>query len=197
MHNLVWHRGSVGLLDRERQNGHRAAVVWFTGLSGSGKSTIAHGVEKRLFDMGCMAYVLDGDNVRHGLCADLGFAEEDRKENIRRIGETVNLFIDVGCIILTAFISPYREDREKVKNLVGGDRFIEILCDCTVEVCANRDTKGLYKKAMQGEISNFTGISAPYEVPKNPEMVVYTDKETVDESITRVLGMLRQRKVIA
>ncbi|HEC26034.1 MAG TPA: adenylyl-sulfate kinase [Gammaproteobacteria bacterium] len=194
--DVVWHQGLVNVQDREQQNRHKSVVVWFTGLSGSGKSTIAHGVESQLFDQGCRVYVLDGDNIRHGLCADLSFTEEDRTENIRRISEVVNLFIDSGSIILTAFISPYREDRSKVKNLVGEDRFIEIFCDCTIDVCASRDTKGLYKKAMQGEISDFTGISAPYETPVNPDMVIDTDRETEGESIARILGILKQRLII-
>ena len=169
--------------------------MWFTGLSGSGKSTIAHTVEERLHQMGCRTYVFDGDNVRHGLSSDLGFSEEDRSENIRRIAEMCNLFVDAGVIALTAFISPLHKDRELVRNLLSDD-FLEVYCRCPVEVCEQRDAKGLYRKARAGEIDNFTGISAPYEEPVNPDLLIDTDKESLQESVDKVVKLLLNAKVI-
>ena len=195
--NIRWHNASVAREARAQLNGHKSVILWFTGLSGAGKSTLAHAVEEALYDQGCRTYVLDGDNVRHGLCADLGFAPEDRVENIRRIGEVANLFVDAGVIVLTAFISPYRADREKVRALVGPDDFIEIYCACPVEVCEQRDVKGLYGKARQGLIKDFTGISAPYEVPENPVLALDTAALPLEECVSRVLDLLVQRKVIA
>lgn len=193
--HITWHHGAVTRADRERLNGHKAVVVWFTGLSGAGKSTLANTVADALFDRGCRAYVLDGDNVRHGLNKNLGFSPEDRAENIRRIGEVANLFVQAGVIALTAFISPYRADRDAARKVAGED-FIEIYVKCGVDVCESRDTKGLYKKARAGEVKEFTGISAPYEEPLNPELVVETALETVEESAGKVLAYLAQRGVI-
>jgi adenylylsulfate kinase len=175
--NVTWFDGHISREDRERLHNHKGAVIWFTGLSASGKSTIAHLVEKKLHERGCSTYVLDGDNVRHGLCMDLGFTPEDRAENIRRIGEMVKLFANTAIIVLTAFISPYREDRTKVRNLLKPGEFFEIYVNCPLEVCASRDPKGIYQKAKDGLIKEFTGVTAPYEPPETPEMVVYSDKE--------------------
>jgi adenylylsulfate kinase len=175
--NVTWFNGYVDRKDREKAHGHKGAVIWFTGLSASGKSTIAHIVEKQLHKRGCSTYVLDGDNVRHGLCADLTFCQEDRAENIRRIGEMVRLFVDAGIIVLTAFISPYRQDRQQVRSLLSDGQFLEIHVDCPPEVCATRDQKGIYQKAQAGIIKEFTGISAPYEPPENPELVIQSHEE--------------------
>ena len=194
--NTVWHKVSITREARERRNGHKGTVVWFTGLSGSGKSTIAHELEKQLFDMGCHTYVFDGDNVRHGLCKDLGFSHEDRQENIRRIGEMVKLFTDAGIMAMTAFISPFRSDRRMVSDLVGKDRFLEVYCECPIEVCERRDVKELYKKARRGEIRDFTGISSPYEVPEKPDLVLNTSKETLEQSVGKVLSLLKDRTLI-
>ncbi len=195
--NLVWHHATVRREDRRRLHGHGSAVLWFTGLSGAGKSTLAHAVEEKLHEQGCVTYVLDGDNVRHGLCGDLGFSEEDRIENVRRVGEVAKLFVDAGVIILTAFISPFAADRERVRGLVMPNDFLEIYCRCPVEVCETRDVKGHYERARTGEIKEFTGISAPYEEPLNPELVVDTDRVSLEASVDRVLALLRERAVIA
>lgn len=194
--NVVWHHATVTRTRRETQNGHRATILWFTGLSGSGKSTLAHAVEEELHQMGCNTFVFDGDNVRHGLCADLGFSAEDRVENIRRVGEMAKLFLEAGVISLTAFISPFRSDRRKVRSLVPHGDFLEIYCDCPLEICEMRDVKGLYKRARAGEIKNFTGISSPYEVPENPELKVATGQLPLNESVARVIGLLRDRGVV-
>lgn len=194
--NVVWHHATVTRSRREKQNGHRGAVVWFTGLSGSGKSTIAHMVEEQLHQMGCHTYVFDGDNVRHGLCADLGFSTQDRRENIRRIGEMAKLFLDAGLVALTAFISPFTRDRESVRKLVGAGDFVEIFCRCPLEVCEQRDVKGMYKRARAGEIREFTGISSPYESPATPELIVDTDKSTPEECAEQVILLLIQRGVV-
>lgn len=193
--NITWHHGDITKDDRERLNGHKAVVLWFTGLSGSGKSTLAHAVESALFEKGCRTIVLDGDNIRHGLNKNLGFSPEDREENIRRIGEVAKLFTDAGVIALTAFISPYRADRKKARELVP-DSFIEVYVKCDLDVCEGRDTKGLYKKARAGEIKDFTGISAPYETPENAEIVVDTASQTLEESAAAVLEALQQRGII-
>lgn len=193
--NTVWHHATVTRARRERQNGHGAVVLWFTGLSGAGKSTIAHATEERLHQLGCRTYVLDGDNVRHGLCGDLGFTVEDRHENIRRIGEMSKLFADAGIVTLTAFISPLRADRERVRRLVGTD-FLEIYCRCPVEVCEERDVKGLYRKARAGEIKDFTGISSPYEEPDNPELIIDSSRMAVEESVAAVLALLQRRGIV-
>jgi len=191
--NVVWHHATVTRARRETQNGHRGAIVWFTGLSGSGKSTLAHAVEEILHQQGCHTFVLDGDNVRHGLCGDLGFSSKDREENIRRIGEMAKLFMEAGVIVLTAFISPYRADRERVRDMVEQGDFIEIYCDASIEVCEARDVKGMYKKARAGLISEFTGISSPYEVPKNPELTVNTGGTELEACVKQVIDDMVQR----
>lgn len=187
--NLVWHEGKVAREDREVLLGQKGVALWFTGLSGSGKSTVANAVAQKLHERGRLTYLLDGDNVRHGLNKDLGFSLEDRKENIRRIGEVAKLFVDAGVITLAAFISPLKEDREQVSGLLGQD-FVEIFVDCSLEVCEDRDPKNLYKKARKGEIAEFTGVTSPYEVPENPEIVLNTHKESVEECATKVLEYL-------
>jgi adenylylsulfate kinase len=194
--NIVWHNATVNRVRREQLNGHRGAVVWFTGLSGSGKSTIAHSVEEQLFQRGCHTYTFDGDNVRHGLCSDLGFSEDDRHENIRRISEMTRLFLDAGVIALTAFISPTRQDREKVRRLIGEHDYLEVYCECPLEVCEQRDVKGLYRRARAGEIKNFTGISAPYEAPDHPDLVLHTSSLTVAESVNQVIVLIMARGII-
>ena len=190
--NVVWHHATVTRARREVQNGHRGAILWFTGLSGAGKSTLAHAVEERLHQMGCLTFVLDGDNVRHGLCGDLGFSAEDREENIRRIGEMAKLFMEAGIIVLTAFISPFRADRDKVRAMARPGEFIEIYCQCPIEVCEQRDVKGMYKKARAGEIGQFTGISSPYEEPLAPELAVRTSEHELNDCVEQVVKMLAQ-----
>ncbi len=194
--NTVWHHASVTRERREALNGHRAAVVWFTGLSGSGKSTLAHSVEEELHRLGCRTYVFDGDNVRHGLCGDLAFSAADRTENIRRIGEMARLFVDAGVIGLTAFISPFGVDRRFVRDLVGADSFLEVYCKCAIEVCEARDVKGLYKRARAGEIKEFTGISSPYEEPEQPELVVDTGAESLERCVAKVVALLIDRGIV-
>lgn len=194
--NVVWHHATVSRARREAQNGHRSAVLWFTGLSGSGKSTLAHAVEERLHQRGCRSFVLDGDNVRHGLCGDLGFSASDRQENIRRIGEMAKLFMEAGVIVLTAFISPYRADRERVRGMVERGDFIEIYCDAPIAVCEARDVKGMYKKARAGQIAEFTGISSPYEAPENPEVIVNTGGAELEACVQQVIGEMVQRGLI-
>lgn len=189
--NLVWHHAAVTRADRERLNGHRAAVVWFTGLSGAGKSTLAHAVEAALFARRCRTFVFDGDNVRHGLCADLGFSAEDRSENLRRIGEMARLFLDAGVVGLAAFISPMRADRERVRRIVGAENFLEVFVSCPLEVCESRDVKGMYRRARRGEIKEFTGVSAPYEPPEAAGLVLDTDRLSIDECVARVLDRLK------
>ncbi|MDP2240459.1 MAG: adenylyl-sulfate kinase [Burkholderiales bacterium] len=194
--HTVWHHATVTRARREQLSGHKGAVVWFTGLSGAGKSTIAHAVEEHLHQLGCHTYVLDGDNVRHGLCGDLGFSIEDRHENIRRIGEMTKLLADAGIIVLSAFISPLRADRDRVRRLVGAD-FVEIYCRCPIEVCEARDVKGLYSKARTGEIKEFTGISSPYEEPDNAEIVINSVSMSVEESVATVMACIQVRGIIA
>ena len=194
--NVVWHHATVTRARREAQNGHRGAIVWFTGLSGSGKSTLAHAVEESLHQRGCRTFVLDGDNVRHGLCGDLGFSSKDRTENIRRIGEMAKLFMEAGVIVLTAFISPYRADRERVRGMVEHGDFFEIYCDASIEVCEARDVKGMYKKARAGLIPEFTGISSPYETPETPELTVNTGTTSLDACVQQVTGEMVQRGLI-
>lgn len=190
--NVVWQDRIVRRSQREEKRGHRGAIVWFTGLSGSGKSTLAIEVEQRLFAEGCFSYVLDGDNIRHGLNGDLGFSPEDRTENIRRIGEVAKLFVDAGAIVLTAFISPYRADRDAIRGIMErqGD-FIEVFVDCPLEICEQRDPKGLYARARAGEIPEFTGISAPYEAPEEAEICLNTDELSPEEAADRVVEYLR------
>ncbi|RAO98583.1 adenylylsulfate kinase [Petrotoga sp. 9PW.55.5.1] len=194
--NVVWHEGKVKKEDRERLLGQKGVIIWFTGLSGSGKSTIAHEVEERLYQMGKLGYVLDGDNIRHGLNGDLGFSPEDREENIRRIGEVAKLFSQLGIITMTAFISPYRKDRKRVRNLVKEGEFIEVYVKCPLDELKQRDPKGMYEKALKGEIKEFTGISAPYEEPQNPEIILETEKETIEESSKKVINYLKSKKII-
>jgi len=191
--NVVWHHATVTRARREAQNGHRGAIIWFTGLSGSGKSTLAHAVEESLHQRGCRTFVLDGDNVRHGLCGDLGFSAQDRQENVRRIGEMAKLFVEAGVIVLTAFISPYRADRERVRGMVKQGDFIEIYCDAPIEICEARDVKGMYKKARAGQIAEFTGISSPYEVPKNPELTMNTADADLKTCVQQVIDEMVQR----
>jgi adenylylsulfate kinase len=188
--NVVWHQATVSRARREQKNGHVGGLFWFTGLSGAGKSTLAHAVEEQLYLKGFNTYVLDGDNVRHGLCADLSFSDDDRKENIRRISHMANLFVQAGVIVLTAFISPFREDRDNARKIAGSD-FHEIYCDCSLDVCEQRDVKGLYKRARAGEIPHFTGISSPYEAPVNPELSTKTDAN-LDASIDQVFQYINQ-----
>lgn len=194
--NTVWHHASVTRTRREAQNGHRGAIIWFTGLSGAGKSTLAHAVEEELYQRGCRTFVLDGDNVRHGLCGDLGFSAKDRIENIRRIGEIAKLFMEAGMIVMTAFISPFRADRERVRGMVGHGDFIEIYCDSPIEVCEQRDVKGIYRKARAGQIADFTGISSPYEIPENPELAVSTGTAKLDACVKQVIDEMMQRGII-
>ena len=193
--NVVWHHATVTRARRQQQNKHRSLILWFTGLSGSGISTLAHAVEEKLHQMGCRTFVCDGDNVRHGLNSNLGFSKEDRKENIRRIGEMCKLFIEAGVIALTAFISPFREDRERVRTLVQEGDFIEIFCDCSLEICESRDVKGMYAKARRGEIKEFTGISSPYERPENPEMIIETGKLNLEQCVDIIITYLREREI--
>jgi bifunctional enzyme CysN/CysC len=194
--NVVWEGLNVPREDREEKNGHKSAVVWLTGLSGSGKSTISKKVEERLFERDVQTMMLDGDNVRHGLCGDLGFSPNDRKENIRRVGEVARLFFEQGNVTLCTFISPYQEDRDRVRDLLPEGRFFEVHVDCPLEVCKERDTKGLYKKAEQGEIANFTGVSAPYEEPENPELVVDSDQDDVDACVDQIIEVLEEKGII-
>ncbi|QBQ53202.1 adenylyl-sulfate kinase [Nitrosococcus wardiae] len=194
--NTVWHKPLVMRADREQLNAHKSAILWFTGLSGAGKSTLAHAVEARLFQIGCRTFVFDGDNVRHGLCADLGFSEQDRSENIRRIGEMCKLFVEAGVIALTAFISPFRHDRQRVRDLVTEGDFLEIYCQASLAVCEQRDVKGLYKRARAGEIPEFTGVSSPYEEPEKPELVVDTGFQAVEENVEMVINLLKCRGII-
>jgi adenylylsulfate kinase len=196
MGNIYQYQSLVQQADRQRQSGHNSVILWFTGLSGAGKSTLAHAVEKDLFDMGCRTFVFDGDNVRHGLCADLGFSVHDRQENIRRIGEMSKLFLEAGMIALTAFISPFQADRDRVRGLVKKGEFIEIYCRANINVCEQRDVKGLYAKARRGEIKDFTGISSPYEAPLNPELILDTDTESLEVCATKVINYLKEHGII-
>jgi adenylylsulfate kinase len=190
------HRPAVTRPRRETLNGHRSINLWFTGLSGSGKSTLAHAVEERLHLMGCRTYVFDGDNVRHGLCNDLGFSIAERKENLRRIAEMVKLFLDAGVISLTAFISPLERDREMVKDIIGKENIIEVFCNCPLEICEKRDVKGLYRRARAGEIKNYTGISAPYEEPANPDINIETGILPLMKCVENVIDELRRRGIV-
>ena len=188
--NVVWHHAAVTRQGRQMRSGHKSVILWFTGLSNSGKSTIAHAVEERLFEMGCSTFVFDGDNVRHGLCSDLSFSREDRTENIRRIGEMARLFIEAGIIAVTAFISPFRVERERVRRLVAPGDFLEVYCRCPLEVCEERDVKGHYRRARIGEIREFTGISSPYEEPEDPDLIIDTANNGVEACITSVVSKL-------
>jgi len=190
--NIHWHQGAITQPDRERLNGHRGFTIWFTGLSSAGKSTLAVATEQVLYERGYRTYILDGDNIRHGLNKNLGFSPEDREENIRRISEVAKLFRDAGVINLTAFISPYRKDREAARKLTDDGSFVEVFVDCPVEVCEQRDPKGAYKKAREGIIKEFTGISAPYEAPENPELHLRTDKFSVEECVKAIIDYLTE-----
>jgi adenylylsulfate kinase len=194
--NIVWHHSTITRDDRAQQRGHRSAILWFTGLSGAGKSTLANAVNAALFKRGLACYVLDGDNVRHGLCKDLGFSDADREENIRRIGEVAKLFLDAGVVVLTAFVSPFQADRQRARDLVDAGDFIEIHCAADLAVCEERDTKGLYAKARAGEIKDFTGISSPYEAPETPELRVDTGGQSLEQSVEQVLTYLQAKGVI-
>jgi adenylylsulfate kinase len=191
--NIVWHEHTVGKEERERISGHRGCTVWFTGLSGSGKSTLANLLEKALWERDVRAFVLDGDNIRHGLNKDLGFSPKDRTENIRRIGEVAKLFTEAGVVNVTAFISPYRADRDLVRQMMRPGDFVEVYVSCRLDECERRDPKGLYKKARAGQIPEFTGISAPYEAPEQPELVLDTSDETPDRSVERLLHYLEEK----
>jgi len=195
--NTLWHRATVTRQRREQKNAHKSIVLWFTGLSGSGKSTLAHAVEEQLHQNGLNTLVLDGDNVRHGLCSDLGFSDTDRKENIRRVSETTKLLLEAGVITLTAFISPFKAERVTARSLMPDGDFIEIHCFCPLTVCEQRDVKGLYKKARLGEIQDFTGISSPYEEPENPELKIDTHRLTLEESVQQVISLLRDRNIVS
>lgn len=195
--NIVWHHATVTRERREKQNGHKSCVLWFTGLSGAGKSTLAHSVEEALHQRGCRTFVLDGDNVRHGLSSSLGFSEDDRRENIRRIGEAAKLMMEAGVIAMTAFISPFRADREAVRKLMPHGDFLEIYCQASLADCESRDVKGLYKKARAGEIRNYTGIDSPYETPIKPELVVETGRAPLAKCVEQVIALLKARGIVA
>jgi adenylylsulfate kinase len=195
--NTVYHNATVTRERRNQLNGHKSVVIWFTGLSGSGKSTLAHSVEEELHRLGCRTYVLDGDNVRHGLSSNLSFSDDDRKENIRRIGEAAKLMIEAGVIALTAFISPFKKNRNLVRQLLPQGDFIEIYCNASLEACESRDVKGLYKRARAGEIKNYTGIDSPYEAPNNPELIINTERESLNESIVKVIAFLKSKGIVS
>ena len=194
--NTIHHNATVTRERRNQLNGHKSVVIWFTGLSGSGKSTLAHSVEEELYKLGCRTYVLDGDNVRHGLSSNLTFSNDDRKENIRRIGEAAKLMMEAGVIAITAFISPFKKDRNLVRQLLPQGDFVEIYCKASLETCESRDVKGLYKRARAGEIKNYTGIDSPYEAPNNPELVIDTEGEPLEESVIKVINFLKSKVVI-
>jgi len=194
--NIQWHQGLISRADRERLKGHKSATIWFTGLPSSGKSTLAAATEEALFERGCHTYILDGDNIRHGLNKNLGFSPEDREENIRRIGEVTKLLRDAGVVNMTAFISPYRKDRANARSLSSGDDFIEVYIDCSVEECERRDPKGMYKKAKAGIIKEFTGVSAPYEPPENPEIHLRTDQLSIDQCVQLIVDYLVKKGMI-
>lgn len=195
--DTVWHNATITRFHREQLNVHRSVVLWFTGLSGSGKSTLAHAVEDRLFQLNCRTFVLDGDNVRHGLCADLGFSAGDRSENIRRISEAAKLLVEAGVIAMTAFISPFQSDRQRARSIFPHGDFIEIFCDASLDVCEQRDVKGLYRRARTGEVKEFTGISSPYEAPVNPELVVRTGELPLGDCVAQVIAYLAQRNILS
>ncbi len=194
--NIVWHEHKVKREEREKLLGQKSVILWFTGLPSSGKSTIANEVSWKLYQLKKLSYVLDGDNIRHGLNSNLGFSPEDRQENIRRIGEVAKLFMDAGFIVLTAFISPYKKDRDRVRSIVPDGKFIEVYVKTPLEVCEERDPKGLYKKARAGEIKDFTGVSAPYEEPENPEIILETDRLSVEECAEKVIDYLKNKNYI-
>ncbi|MBS2968918.1 adenylyl-sulfate kinase [Metabacillus sp. KIGAM252] len=195
--NVTWHQQSISKQERRERNGHHSFVVWFTGLSGSGKSTVANELARKLYENGVQVYVLDGDNVRHGLNGDLGFSDSDRRENIRRIGEVSKLFTDAGSVVITAFISPFKEDRSQVRDLLEADEFVEVFTDCSLEKCEERDPKGLYKKARSGEIKGFTGIDSPYEKPDQPEVVLDSGNFNPSECADQILHYLQNKQFIS
>ena len=194
--NTIYHNATVTRQRREELNDHKSVIIWFTGLSGSGKSTLAHSVEEELYKVNCRTFVLDGDNVRHGLSSNLTFSDNDRKENIRRIGETAKLMMEAGVIAITAFISPFRKDRDLVRQLLPRKDFIEIYCKASLEICESRDVKGLYRRARAGEIKDYTGIDSPYEAPDNPELIVDTENESLEGSVTKVIDFLKSKEII-
>jgi len=193
---IIYHNATVTRERRNYLNDHKSVVIWFTGLSGSGKSTLAHSVEEELYNLDCRTFVLDGDNVRHGLSSNLSFSDDDRKENIRRIGEAAKLMMESGVIAMTAFISPFKKDRNLVRQLLTQGDFIEIYCNASLEVCESRDVKGLYKRARAGEIKNYTGIDSPYEAPDNPELIIDTESESLEVSVTKVIDFLKSKGII-
>jgi len=194
--NTIYHNATVTRERRNQLNSHKSVVIWFTGLSGSGKSTLAHSVEEELHNLDCRTFVLDGDNVRHGLSSNLTFSDDDRKENIRRIGEAAKLMMESGVISMTAFISPFKKDRNLVRQLLPQGDFIEIYCNASLEACESRDVKGLYKRARSGEIKNYTGIDSPYEAPDNPELIIDTESESLEESVAKVIDFLKSKEII-
>jgi adenylylsulfate kinase len=195
--NVIYHHASVTRQRRNKLNEHRSVVLWFTGLSGSGKSTLAHALEEKLYQKGCRTFVLDGDNVRHGLNSNLDFSESGRAENIRRISEVSKLMLESGLIVMTAFISPFNKDRNEARKLISSDDFIEIYCKASLEVCEARDVKGLYKRARKGEIKNYTGIDSPYEIPENPELIIDTDNQGLEDSVATILSFLELNGIIS
>jgi adenylylsulfate kinase len=194
--NVIYHHASVTRQRRNKLNEHRSLVLWFTGLSGSGKSTLAHALEEKLYQKGCRTFVLDGDNVRHGLNSNLDFSESGRTENIRRISEVSKIMMESGLIVMTAFISPFNKDRNEARKLISSDDFIEIYCKASLETCEARDVKGLYRRARAGEIKNYTGIDSPYEKPENPELVIDTDQQSLQESVSNIFDFLKSNGVI-
>jgi len=194
--NTIYHNATVTRQRREELNNHRSVVIWFTGLSGSGKSTLAHLVEEELYKFNCRTFILDGDNVRHGLSSNLTFSDDDRKENIRRVGEAAKLIMEAGIIAMTALISPFKKDRNLIRQLLPQGDFIEIYCNASLEVCESRDVKGLYKRARAGEIKNYTGIDSPYEAPDNPELIIDIEKESLEESVVKVIDFLKSKEII-
>ncbi|EKD78270.1 MAG: hypothetical protein ACD_41C00378G0001 [uncultured bacterium] len=195
--NITWHASAITKEQRQAKLGQRSFVLWFTGLSGSGKSTLSVAFEQYLFEQGYHGYRLDGDNIRHGLNNNLGFSPADRTENIRRIGEVSKLFVDAGIIVMTAFISPYRADRDMVRTMLSGDEFVEVYVECSVAACEQRDVKGLYAKARAGEIKDFTGVNAPYEEPLHPEITINTEQQTVEQALANLVQALRERNYLA
>ena len=194
--NIIYHQATVNRHRRNKLNNHRSIVLWFTGLSGSGKSTLAHSLEEKLFQKGCSTFVLDGDNIRHGLNSNLDFSETGRTENIRRISEVSKLMLESGLIVMTAFISPFSKDRNEARKLITSDDFIEIYCKASLEKCESRDVKGLYKRARAGEIKNYTGIDSPYEIPENPELIIDTDNYSLEDSVSNILEFLELNGII-
>ena len=195
--DIYWHNNQITRQQRQERNKHRSFVLWFTGLSGSGKSTLANAIEKQLFDSGHSVTVLDGDNIRHGLCSDLGFNEDDRHENMRRIAEVSKLFTETGTIVLAAFISPYLKDRELIRSRLPHGDFYEVYCKCDIEICEERDPKGLYARARNGEIENFTGISGPYEEPIKPDMIIDTNQLSIEEEVIEIINQLQNKGLIS